>query len=289
LPFIFVIFYAFNFFHSLSLPYLSFNSQPINSILLVTITFCCFSVKLPVYGLHFWLPIAHVEAPTFGSIILAGVLLKLGGVGLLRSLPLFRLLDCFCYLLSYFMLALVTVTLVCCFQSDMKRLIAYSSVRHIIVLPPLLIMRTSSSLSGVIIIMLIHGVASPLLFMLVGIIYSLFSTRQLVFVRGLLVTSPLVSFVCVLSFLFTLSAPPFPSFVAEMAFIFTAILTSYYFIPFVLVFCFLSLLYNLNWLRSVVFSPSPTTSSYRLRFSSFLPIIMSLFMSAYLLPILSFL
>lgn len=82
------------------------------------VIFCTFAVKLPIYGLHFWLPIAHVEAPTFGSIILAGVLLKLGGVGLLRSIALLDLAGLSKLTLAYFIVFLVYVTIVCLFQSD---------------------------------------------------------------------------------------------------------------------------------------------------------------------------
>ncbi len=290
LPFIYVVFYIFNTNSSLSLPLLSLRATCVNSPLLVTIAFCCFSVKLPIYGLHFWLPMAHVEAPTFGSIILAGVLLKLGGVGLIRVTLIISLNSLIGFLLSYFMLGLSFVTLICCIQSDIKRLIAYSSVSHIIVLPPLLVMNTTSRISAAMIIMLIHGIASPLLFMLVGTIYSMFSTRQLVFVRGLLLASPLISFISVMAFLFTLSAPPFPSFVAEIGFLISAVLVSRYFIPFLLVFCFLSLLYNLNWVRSIIFSnSSPSTYSHSYLYSSFLPMLVSILMSVILLPILAYL
>lgn len=288
LPFIFVILSIYSHFSSLTLPLILLNSLHSDSAFLLLITFLCFSVKLPIYGLHFWLPMAHVEAPTFGSILLAGVLLKLGGVGLLRVLPVFSPSPMFSYALSYFMVALLLATLTCCIQSDMKRLIAYSSVSHMMVLPPLLLFNTSSSISGAIMVMLVHGVVSPLLFMLVGFVYSRFSTRQLVFVRGFMLTRPLASLLCVLAFLFTLSTPPFPSFVAEMSFMFCAPLISYYFIPFLFLFCFLSLLYNLNWVSSTLFSSSSSRAFSPLPFSMALPIINSVLICAVLIPILSF-
>lgn len=241
LPFLYVLFYSFSIYRTFSIFCLKDSSS---SFIIRLIIFLCFSVKLPIYGLHFWLPIAHVEAPTFGSMILAGVLLKLGGAGLIRVILLFsRRLH---YLLSYSIVALVIVTIVCCYQSDIKRLIAFSSVSHMIALPPLIILGSDSSVSSALLIMLMHGMSSPLLFSLVGFIYSSMSTRQLVFLRGCLVVYPLLRFVCILAFLYSLSAPPFPSFVREVIFMTSRIFLRSYFIPFLLVFCFLSLLYNLN-------------------------------------------
>lgn len=215
-------------------------------MILPVVVFFCFSVKLPIYGLHFWLPMAHVEAPTFGSIVLAGVLLKLGGVGLLRSLWVFSGIYLSPLLLGYCILGLCFVTYLCCFQSDLKRLIAYSSVSHIILVPPLILLSSSTSFYRAILIMLFHGLSSPLLFALVGVLYSIFSTRQLVFVRGLLLTSPLLSFLAILSFLFRVSTPPFPSFFAEVLSILCSVSLTLLFVPSLLLFCFLSLVYNMN-------------------------------------------
>jgi NADH:ubiquinone oxidoreductase subunit 4 (subunit M) len=181
-----------------------------------SIIFFTFAVKLPVYGLHFWLPIAHVEAPTFGSMVLAGVLLKLGGVGLIRfsrvlSIPLLKQ-----FYVGYLFLFLSYVTIVCCLQSDFKRLVAYSSVSHIIGVPIMLFSSTFVGLKGILSLMFLHGIRSPLMFILVGLVYGLTQTRQHLFIRGLIVSSPLIGLVLVLSFFFTLSAPPYPSFLSEL-------------------------------------------------------------------------
>jgi len=89
-------------------------------------TLLVFSVKLPIYGLHFWLPMAHVEAPTFGSIILAGILLKLGGVCLYRFIFIFRCIF-LKRIMAYFLIFLIYSIVICFFQTDFKRLVAYSS------------------------------------------------------------------------------------------------------------------------------------------------------------------
>ena len=258
------------------------------SFVFSSLIFFSFCVKLPIYGLHYWLPMAHVEAPTFGSIILAGILLKLGGVGLLRF---FFFLDLFSYksmLLSYFLFFLVFSSLVCCFQSDFKRLVAYSSVAHMIAVPVVIISRSVLSLKFSVYLMIFHGIRSPILFSLVGLIYLARSSRQLALLRGLTVISPLLSFIFIFSFLFTLSAPPYASFFSEVFFFVLTVFMTPYSIPFLLLFCVVCLVYNLNWLSNIVFrSNSSLNLHYRLQYSLVFPIFLSHFFSFLLLFIVS--
>ena len=288
-PFIFFMFYMFTNAYSFNLSLTNYYFLELPTFLSIVILIA-FSVKLPVYGLHFWLPIAHVEAPTFGSMILAGVLLKLGGVGLVR---LSRFLS-FDFLISVFLgylyVFLFLVTLICCFQTDFKRLVAYSSVSHIMAIPILFFSNNLLAHKSLLMLIFFHGLRSPVLFMLVGILYSYFSSRQLLVIRGLLLMSPLISFIIVLSFFFTMSAPPFPSFVAEVYFFVSRYILSTYFIYPVLLFTFFSLVYNLLWFRIINFSS--ISRRFRLDkllgFNSFLALAHSFFVCFSFLVLLSF-
>jgi NADH:ubiquinone oxidoreductase subunit 4 (subunit M) len=243
------------------------------------IVFLTFAVKLPLYGLHFWLPIAHVEAPTFGSMILAGVLLKLGGLGLLRLMFLLNE-SLLTVLVGYLVVFLLYSTLVCCFQSDFKRMVAYSSVRHMIAVPVLILLNSSLTVPTSIALMLFHGLASPVLFLLVSLAYDLSASRQLFFVRGVLVVNPTLSLLIFFAFLFTLSAPPFASFVREVIFILCSVALSSLFIFSLFFFAFLSLVYNIAWYSILVFGPSSSrVSSYSLKFSQFFSLVFMIFVS----------
>jgi len=143
------------------------------------------------------------------------------------------------------MVGLLLATVVCCMQSDFKRLVAYSSVSHIITLVPIILFSSVSGELGAVYIMVFHGLSSPLLFMIVGLIYSTYSRRQFVFIRGLLVVSPFLSFLIVLAFFFSISTPPFPSFVGEVLFFMSRLYRTLYFMPVLFLFAFLSLVYSL--------------------------------------------
>lgn len=276
-PFLYVIFrYYLNYSNSLCFYLISndFKLSPLFSL----ITFLAFSVKLPIYGLHFWLPIAHVEAPTFGSIILAGVLLKLGGVGLMRFRVIIDLIYLKRVLFGYLCLFLCYSTFICCLQSDFKRLVAYSSVSHMITIPIMLISNSFIRFKGMLSVIFMHGIRSPLLFILVGVLYSYCSTRQHVLMRGLLCVSPILSFISIMAFFFTVSAPPYPSFLAEVLFIFSFVSSWNLRILFSIVFLFLSIVYNLLWLSSINFlnQDSNYLYSYSFSYSHFYPIIFSI-------------
>lgn len=149
-------------------PLLALGDRVLLRIPLTLLLLLCFAVKLPLYGLHYWLPMAHVEAPTSGRMILAGILLKLGGVSLLRISCLVSFTSSECLLLSYLCFSLIISSVVTSLQADFKRLVAYSSVVHITVLLIPLISNTSFSSRALLMIMVYHGLVSPIIFILVG-------------------------------------------------------------------------------------------------------------------------
>lgn len=177
-----------------------------------------FLVKLPIFFAHLWLPRAHVEAPVAGSIILAGVLLKLGGFGLCRVMPMIikRIIKFRGWIISLGLIRIIYVGLVCCRMNDLKALVAYSSVAHIgLVFSGLATIRWWGVRGGLIIIVR-HGLSSSGLFCVVNIFYERLRRRRIYINRGLLVMFPilrlLVFFLCAAN----ISAPPTINLIGEI-------------------------------------------------------------------------
>jgi len=180
--------------------------------------FIAFAAKIPLFPLHIWLPEAHVEAPTIGSVLLAALLLKLGTYGLIRfCLPLFPLATIYYTPLIYTfgICGIIYTCLTAIRQVDLKKIIAYSSVGHMnCVLIGIVTLRTES-LEGSIYQMLSHGIVSGALFLCVGVIYDRHGTRFIKYYGGLTNISPLLSTIFLIFSMANISFPGTSSFVGE--------------------------------------------------------------------------
>ena len=180
--------------------------------------FASFAVKLPMWPAHTWLPDAHVEAPTAGSVILAGILLKMGGYGFLRfSLPMFpdasAALAPFVFVLS--IVAIIYTSLVALAQEDVKKLIAYSSVAHMGFVTMGIFTFTQQGVDGAIFQMLSHGLVSAALFLCVGVIYDRLHTREIAAYGGLAERMPLYAACFMVFTLANVGLPGTSGFVGE--------------------------------------------------------------------------
>lgn len=237
-------------------PDVSWTASP--QALIFLLLFAGFAVKVPLFPFHTWLPLAHVEAPTAGSILLAGVLLKVGGYGFLRF-NLGMTPDGAYYLLPF--LAAISIAgiiygaLTALAQSDVKRLVAYSSVSHMGFIALGLFTLTWEGLDGAVIQMINHGLTTGALFACVGVFYERYHTREMAELGGIWQRLPLLAFFMILSSLGSMAVPGLNGFVGEFPILVGAFSREPLYAVLSTIGIVLGAYYLLVMLRRVVFGP----------------------------------
>nr|YP_006234081.1 NADH dehydrogenase subunit 4 [Trichuris suis]ACY09658.1 NADH dehydrogenase subunit 4 [Trichuris suis] len=221
------------------------------SSMVMCVLFCTllpFFIKIPIYLLHLWLPKAHVEAPVLGSMLLASILLKTGGYGMLKMCNMY-VITFTKELISVFLFMVLMATMLCLLQSDLKKFVAYSSVTHMTMILILLFSEYISFENGSIFLMISHGVISNSLLFMVGV-YSFSSLSRLLFKQdNIMMISPKLWYTCMIILFLNAGSPPSLSMISEMMlFINSHLVWSWNFI--VCSVMFLLLVYYPIWLMS---------------------------------------
>ena len=235
---------------------LDYNFTHNEQIVLWLAFFASFMVKIPMWPFHTWLPDAHVEAPTAGSVILAGVLLKMAGYGFIRfSIGFFpeasELFAPLIFALS--IVAIIVTSLIALVQEDMKKLIAYSSVAHMGFVTLGIFTFTVQGIEGSVIQMISHGIVSAALFLCVGVVYDRLHTREISRYGGLVSKMPMYAFTFMIFILASLGLPGTSGFVGEFLVLLSIFSINTYFAVFATTGVVLAATYSLWLYRRMIF------------------------------------
>ena len=235
---------------------LQFDLDPSLQYIFWLAFFASFAVKIPMWPVHTWLPDAHVEAPTAGSVILAGVLLKMAGYGFIRfSLGIFPIASSYFapFIFTLSIIAIIYASLVALVQTDMKKLIAYSSVAHMGFVTLGIFTFTLQGIEGAIIQMLSHGIISAALFLCVGVVYDRIHTREIDRYGGLVNRMPIYAFAFMIFIMGSIGLPGTSGFVGEFLVLLSIFSVNTYFAVFATSGVVLAAAYSLWLYRKVIF------------------------------------
>ena len=276
---------------------LMYNFTTNEQLILWIAFFTSFMVKIPMWPFHTWLPDAHVEAPTAGSVILAGVLLKMAGYGFIRfSIGFFPDASEFFapFIFSLSVIAIIVTSLIALVQEDMKKLIAYSSVAHMGFVTLGIFTFTVQGIEGGIIQMISHGIVSAALFLCVGVVYDRLHTREIARYGGLVSKMPFYSFSFMIFILASLGLPGTSGFVGEFLVLISIFSINTYFAIFATTGVVLAATYSLWLYRRIIFGAlikddlSEMFDLTRREIIIFLPlIILTIFIGLYPKPIIN--